>query len=98
MRTKLPVALSGGKREKTDPVPPATLSTQPAKVRPGMASTRIRARWPTRMRAICSSRRLATTQTFVEIQRHDAQERPAGFHGLSELDRSPADDPCYWRG
>lgn len=50
--TKLPVALSGGKSEKTAPVPPDRLSTFPKSGRPLNAATRISARWPGRISPI----------------------------------------------
>src|SRR5439155_331325 len=61
--TQLPVAFSGGSREKRAPVPAATELTTPVKVFSGNPSTRISARWPARMRASCVSFRFASTHT-----------------------------------
>ena len=55
------------------------------------------ARCPTRMRAICSSRKLATTQTLSRSS-GTMLKKGLRLQSLAELDRSAADDPRYRRG
>src|SRR6266498_1214857 len=61
--TQLPVAFSGGKREKRAPVPAESESTLPRNTRSVKVSTQTLAGMPGRMRASCVSLKFARTQT-----------------------------------
>ena len=58
---KLPVALSAGRSEKTDPVAGAADATRPSNSRPGSASKVRRAGEPGTTPSICVSLKLAST-------------------------------------
>ena len=57
---KLPVALSGGSSENTEPEAGAKLATRPSSVRPGKASTAMLTGWPGCSWASCVSLKLAS--------------------------------------
>ncbi len=60
---KLPVALSGGSSENTEPEAGAKLATRPSKVWPGSASTAIATGCPACSRETCVSLKLASMYT-----------------------------------
>ena len=86
---KLPVALSGGSSENTEPEAGATLSTVPSMSRPGSASTAIVDRL-----AGPQPRELRLLEVGVDVdrvERHQAREPLAGLHVVADLHRAVAD-------
>ena len=90
----MPVALSGGKSEKTEPVPPDTLSTQPLERSLGDSVERNRRRVAIPHPVHLILAQVRDDPDVVEVERDDAQERLFRGQGLAELDGPAADDPA----
>ena len=87
---KLPVALSGGSSENTEPEAGETLATVPVMSWPASASTLIDDRL-----AGLEPRELRLLEIGVDIdvrQRHQARQPLAGLHEIADLHRAVADD------
>ena len=87
------MALSGGKSENTDPVPPEVLSTQPRNVFSGIPSSVITGGVASLDALHLVLAEIGHDPNVVEVEGDDAQERLLRRQRLAELDGSPADDP-----
>ena len=86
---KLPVALSGGSSENTEPEAGATLCTTPSIFSPGSASTLIDTGWPS-----LQPRELRLLEVRVDEdvgQRHQRRDALADLHEIAELHGAVAD-------